>query len=75
MRNHYILNFPETILLFCSALYEKKHSYAERLVDMLDGVGTVVHHSSTALYAAMLLSQILPPTREVLAVIPYGLMQ
>lgn len=69
------LGFPETILFIYSALYEKENSFSERIIDFIRGVGTIVHHSSSALYVTMMLVHVLPPTPEILATLPPLLMQ
>lgn len=57
--------FPETILTIYSALYEKEHSLLQRIVDMMNGIGTTVHHSSASFIIAMLVTHVLPPSRDV----------
>lgn len=69
------LGFPETMLLFYAALYEPQHPWQERLVDFIRGMGTIVHHSSSALYVAMLVTHVLPSNRDVVAVTLPLLMQ
>ena len=41
-------------MLYYMALYEKSHSLRERVVDFIIGMGTIVHHSSSMLYIALL---------------------
>ena len=69
------LGFPETLMLIYSALYNKDNSFVQRLIDMIRGVGTIVHHSSSTLFVTMLLFQILPPTQKLLSILPPLLMQ
>lgn len=69
------LGFPETILLISSALYESEHPIIERLVDLIRGVGNVIHHSSSTLYVTTLLFHVVKPTPDVLSVLPPLLMQ
>jgi|SaaInl74LU_5_DNA_1037368.scaffolds.fasta_scaffold04319_3 hypothetical protein len=69
------LGFPETLMLIYSALYNKDNSFVQRLIDMIRGVGTIVHHSSSTLFVTMLLFQILVPTPKLLSIIPPLLMQ
>eukprot|EP00581_Thalassiosira_minuscula_P007307 CAMPEP_0183702746 /NCGR_PEP_ID=MMETSP0737-20130205/751_1 /TAXON_ID=385413 /ORGANISM="Thalassiosira miniscula, Strain CCMP1093" /LENGTH=672 /DNA_ID=CAMNT_0025929413 /DNA_START=139 /DNA_END=2157 /DNA_ORIENTATION=+ len=61
------MGFPETIMCFYMALYEKRNSKLERFVDFLDGVGTAVHHSSAAMYICLLLTHLLPANKYTLA--------
>ena len=61
------LGFPESIMLFHSSLYDTDHPWQQRTRDFIIGVGTVVHHSSSALCVAMLVSQVIPPNRDVVA--------
>lgn len=69
------LGFPETILLIWSAMYEKDHSFVERMVDLIRGVGTVAHHSSATIYTTAILFHVLPSTPDVLVVMPPAIMQ
>jgi hypothetical protein len=62
------LGFPESIMLFHSSLYDTNHSWQQRTRDFIIGTGTVVHHSSSALYVAMLVSHVIPSNRDVIAV-------
>lgn len=41
-------------MLYYMALHEKSHSLRERVVDFIIGMGTIVHHSSSMLYIALL---------------------
>ena len=43
------LGFPETIMHIFAALYDKKATSVERLVHYIVGMGTIVHHSASAL--------------------------
>ena len=68
--------FPaETILFLYSSLFDKSLSRSMRLKDLLDGVGTVIHHSSAALYIAMVLLCIIPSTRATIEVVVPVLVQ
>jgi len=69
------LGFPETLMLIYSALYNNDNSFVQRLIDMIRGVGTIVHHSSSTLFVTMLLFHILLPTPEVLSVVAPLLVQ
>lgn len=69
------MGFPETILFIYSALHEKEYGFVERLVEMWNGVGTVAHHSSSALSVTMVLFRVLEPTPAILSVLPPLLMQ
>jgi hypothetical protein len=71
----YKFGFPETILFLYSGLYDKKMKRGMRLKDLLDGVGTVIHHSSSALYIAMIVIKIYPPTRTSIEVVVPVLVQ
>eukprot|EP00581_Thalassiosira_minuscula_P002991 CAMPEP_0183742550 /NCGR_PEP_ID=MMETSP0737-20130205/64759_1 /TAXON_ID=385413 /ORGANISM="Thalassiosira miniscula, Strain CCMP1093" /LENGTH=840 /DNA_ID=CAMNT_0025978137 /DNA_START=297 /DNA_END=2819 /DNA_ORIENTATION=- len=61
------VGFPETIMCYYMALYEKRNSNLERLADFLDGIGTAVHHSSAAMYTCMLVTHVLPANKYTLA--------
>jgi len=69
------LGFPETILFFYSALHEKDHCFTERIVNMIRGIGTVIHHSSSTLFVTMLLLRVTQPTPAALSVLPPLIMQ
>ena len=60
--------FPETILRLRTALYCKNSSKLARLANLLSGVGSVIHHSASALYVAALVTGLLPPNRYILQV-------
>jgi len=61
--------FPETILYLYSGLFDKSNNASRRLIDMLEGFGIVIHHSSSALYITMLLVRIIPSTRSTIEVV------
>lgn len=66
----------ETILYFYSALYGgQERGIAHRLIDFVNGVGTAVHHSSSALCLGMLVVHAVPPSRDIVASITPLLMQ
>ena len=69
------LGFPETLMLIYSALHDKDNSFVQRFIDMMRGVGTIVHHSSSTLFVTMILFRILLPTPDLLSVLPALLMQ
>jgi hypothetical protein len=58
----------QTILYLYAALNEKKHSKMERFCDFLNGEGTVVHHSISAFYVAMVVTGVLPASRHTVEV-------
>jgi len=60
--------FPETILYLHAAVYDKDRSSLKRITDLLNGIGTVVHHSSAALYIGAVVTNLLPSNRVVLQV-------
>jgi len=60
------LGFPETILLFYSALHDTSTSRAMRSVDSLNAVGTIIHHSSASLAVSALLANVINPNRDIL---------
>ena len=66
----------ETILYFYSALYGgQERGITNRSIDFINGVGTAVHHSASALHVAMLVVHALPPSRDSVAAILPLLMQ
>eukprot|EP00522_Entomoneis_paludosa_P018381 CAMPEP_0172454616 /NCGR_PEP_ID=MMETSP1065-20121228/11550_1 /TAXON_ID=265537 /ORGANISM="Amphiprora paludosa, Strain CCMP125" /LENGTH=373 /DNA_ID=CAMNT_0013206967 /DNA_START=218 /DNA_END=1335 /DNA_ORIENTATION=- len=60
--------FPETILYIYNGLYNKKHSKFQRVVDLINGIGTVIHHSTSSLYVAVIVTGALPAHRAVIQV-------
>lgn len=62
------LGFPESQMLFHSAFYDKHRTWQQRTSDFIVGMGTVVHHSSCALYVATVVTNVLSPTPEVISV-------
>lgn len=65
----YKFGFPETILYLYSGLFDESLNVGLRWKEMLDGIGTVTHHSSAALYITMVLVQIIPSTRSTIEVV------
>ncbi|GFH55455.1 hypothetical protein CTEN210_11931 [Chaetoceros tenuissimus] len=62
------LGFPESLILFHSAFYDEHRTWQQRTSDFIVGMGTVVHHSSCALYVATVVTKVLSPTPEVISV-------
>lgn len=60
------LGFPETILTLHSAIYDEKISRLTRISDAFDFVGTAIHHSAACMYVAIVVTGLIPPTREVI---------
>ena len=58
--------FPETLMYLYLGLFCKAKSMRRRAADLLDGLGTLIHHSSAALILSMLLVGVIPPSRYVL---------
>merc|ERR1712107_371061 len=71
----YKFGFPETILFLYSSLYDKRLDKGMRLKDFLNGVGTLIHHSSSALYIAMILIKVYPSSRTSIEVVVPVLIQ
>eukprot|EP00984_Skeletonema_dohrnii_P025530 scaffold14713_cov135-Skeletonema_dohrnii-CCMP3373.AAC.1 len=65
----YKFGFPETILYLYSGLFDKSMNAGNRWKEVLEGIGTVIHHSSAALYITMVLVQIIPSTRSTVEVV------
>lgn len=65
----YKFGFPETILYLYSGMFDESLNAGYRWKEMLDGIGTGIHHSSAALYITMVLVQIIPSTRSTIEVV------
>lgn len=62
------LGFPETLMHIYSCLYDKEKSSVSRLVSFIIGMGSIIHHSASAMYVAILLTHVIPTTPELVAV-------
>jgi len=60
--------FPETVTKLYVGMYDVDSSFLVRLAAFLSGVGTVLHHSASALYVASVVTGLLPTNRFVLQV-------
>jgi len=69
------LGFPEILLYLHSGIYDKNKATVPRIVDILNGVGTLIHHSAVALLIGALLTNLIPPSRVVIQVSIPVLMQ
>ena len=69
------LGFPETLLYLHSGLYDKNKATVLRIIDILNGVGTLIHHSAVALLIGALVTNLIPPSRAVIQVSIPVLMQ
>jgi len=67
--------FPETILYLHAAMYDRDRKSFERIIDLLNGIGTVVHHSSSALCVGAGVTNLIPPSRVLFRVALPILMQ
>jgi len=67
--------FPETILYLHAAMYDRDRKCLGRIIDLLNGIGMVVHHSSSALYVGAVVTNLIPSSRVVLRVTMPLLMQ
>jgi hypothetical protein len=67
--------FPETILYTYEAIFETRNSKLKRMTDLINGIGTVIHHNVVALYVSMVITGVIPPTRNTLEVTLPLLMQ
>ncbi len=69
------LGFPEIFLYLHSGIYDKNKASVLRITDILNGIGTLIHHSSSALYVGAVVTNLIPPTRAVIQVTIPVLMQ
>lgn len=68
--------FPETIMYLYFALYQTKDATrVQRIVELCNGVGTVVHHGAASLLIVMLLSGAIRPAQHIVNPILVLLMQ
>ena len=58
--------FPETLMYLYLGLFSKRNSKITRLLDFLNGAGTVIHHGAASMIVAMLVVGVIPPSRYVL---------
>ena len=56
--------FPETIMYTYLGMFGRELHWAKRSSDLLNGVGTVVHHGAVALVVVMALVGVVAPTRH-----------
>jgi hypothetical protein len=67
---------PETFMYMHSALYSNKHLFrGGRAVDFLNGCGTAVHHSGSALYISVFLAGVAKPSPAEIGPVLIALMQ
>lgn len=59
--------FPETINHLYLGMYETNTSWWERAANLLNGIGSLMHHSAGALLILSLLNGLIPPIRPVLS--------
>jgi len=57
--------FPETFMHLCLGLFSSQRNSTQRLADLLDGVGTVLHHGAASMTVSMLVAGVVPPSRAV----------
>lgn len=69
------LGFPEIFLYLHSGIYDKNKASVLRITDILNGIGTLIHHSSSALYVGAVVTNLIPPSRAVIQVAIPVLMQ
>jgi hypothetical protein len=67
---------PETLMYMHSALYNNKHSFrTERVVNFLNGCGTAVHHSGSALFISVFLAGVRKPSPAEIGPVLIAVMQ
>lgn len=54
--------FPEAFMLLYLGLHGKRSSQKRRLVDFLNGIGTVIHHGAASMIISMFVSGVCPAT-------------
>ena len=59
--------FPETTGLLMFAYHERHLKAAESTRHLLDGLGTMLHHSATSLIVCSLATQLFPLSRQMIA--------
>ena len=57
--------FPEMLMYLYLGLFSEHNSRSARLSDFLNGIGTVLHHASSAWILTMLVVGVIPPSRYV----------
>ena len=60
------LGFPESLLYLNSGLFDKNKATMLRISDILNGIGTLIHHSAVALFVSALVTNLIPPRRAVI---------
>lgn len=59
--------FPETLMYLWLGLFDGTMSLGQRLAEVLNGLGLVVHHAAMALSISMLLAGVISPERSLLS--------
>ena len=57
--------FPETLMYVYLGLFGTTKSKMSRIADMMNGIGTIIHHSAAVTILSMLVVGVIPPSRFV----------
>ena len=57
--------FPETLMHLYLAVFSKQKKGLTRVVDLLNGIGTVIHHGVASMILCMVVVGVIPPSRYV----------
>ena len=58
--------FPETLMYWFSALFDRELSTVSRVANLFNAVGTVAHHTAATFMLCMVLVEVLPGTRHAI---------